>query len=353
MRTFVLPRAANDTITRIVFSIVRKLFNLRLRKNQTYERKDRILALYAPVSLLILPPVWLTLTTIAYTFIYWATGIEDWVEAFTISGSSVLTLGYAKGTTLVHTLLSFSGATIGLIMVTLLISYLPTMYTAFSRRESMVNQLEIRADTPPSPVEMLMRYQRLERLHLMGPFWEEWERWFVDIEESHTSLGALVFFRSPLPDHNWVNAAGAVMDAAALRLAMVALTDDIDSKNMRDGQKAPGDPRAAIAIRAGFIALRRISDFFGVEYNHDPHFPEDSISISREEFDLVYKILAAQGLPLIPNSDKVWQDFAGWRVNYDSVLRAMKIITNAPEAPWITPNTESFIASILEDEKSK
>ena len=46
--------------------------------------------------------------------------------------------------------------------------------------------------------------------------WERWEEWFSDIEETHTSLTVLVHYRSQQPDHSWVNAAGAVMDAAAM-----------------------------------------------------------------------------------------------------------------------------------------
>jgi hypothetical protein len=33
---------------------------------------------------------------------------------------------------------------------------------------------------------------------------------------------------------------------------------------------------------------------------------------------------------------QAWEDFAGWRVNYDTVLRALAKLTMAPEAPWIS-----------------
>ena len=38
----------------------------------------------------------------------------------------------------------------------------------------------------------------------------------MDVEESHTSLPALVYFRSPQPERSWITAAGCVLDTAAL-----------------------------------------------------------------------------------------------------------------------------------------
>ncbi|MBT6152830.1 MAG: hypothetical protein HOH75_12665, partial [Chloroflexi bacterium] len=45
------------------------------------------------------------------------------------------------------------------------------------------------------------------------------------------------------------------------------------------------------------------------------------------------------GIPLREDKDKAWQDFAGWRVNYDASLIALQEFTNAPDSPWISPQT--------------
>lgn len=204
----------------------------------------------------------------------------------------------------------------------LLIAYLPTMYTAFSRRENAVTRLAVRAGEPPSAVNMLLRFNRLQRLNkqdLMDEIWIDWEIWFSELEESHTSLAALVFFRSPQPDHSWVTAAGTVLDAASLSASVLDV---------------PLNPRVNLCIRAGFIALRRIADFFEVEYNEDATFPADPISISRMEFDEAYDILVADGVAVKADREQAWQDFAGWRVNYDRVLLALARMTMAPYAMW-------------------
>ena len=203
-------------------------------------------------------------------------------------------------------------------MVALLIAYLPTMYAAFSRREAAVTLLEVRAGNPPSAAEMIQRYHRIHGLDALSEQWRAWEVWFADIEESHTSLPALVFFRSPQSNHSWITAAGTILDTAALTLAAI---------------EVPYDPQAALCLRAGFLALRRISDFFGVVYPSDPA-PTDPISIQRHEFDEVIASLAQKKVPIKADLEQAWKDFNGWRVNYDTVLISLATLTLAPQAPW-------------------
>lgn len=316
--TFVLPRASNTPITQFVFGVVQRLFRLVIRRAGSYRERDRVMALYAPVALLVLPAVWLTLITFGYAALYYALGEDSWYRAFQISGSSALTLGFANADDLPRTILEFTEATLGLIMVAILIAYLPTMYSAFSKRESAVTMLEVRAGSPPSALVMIIRYHRIHGLNTLGDLWATWETWFAELEESHTSLAALVFFRSPQPERSWLTAAGAILDGAALVNAVV---------------DTPHDARADLCIRAGYLALRRISDFFHVAYNPVPHFG-DPIGITHGEFDAACNELAEAGVALKADREKAWRDFAGWRVNYDDTLRMLATLVMAPFAPW-------------------
>src|SRR3954451_12093377 len=87
VRTFVLPRGVVNRLSRLVFVTSRALFNFRLRFTKTYEDRDRILAYFAPVSLLLLPAVWLMGVGIGYSAMYWALGVRPLSEATKISGS--------------------------------------------------------------------------------------------------------------------------------------------------------------------------------------------------------------------------------------------------------------------------
>ncbi|MCB8939097.1 MAG: hypothetical protein H6654_14950 [Ardenticatenaceae bacterium] len=325
-RTFVLPRSASVKLTSLVFHAVRKLFNMAMKALPTYEQRDSLMAIYAPLSLLLMVPTWLFISTVGFACMFWAMGITPWQEAFLLSGSSILTLGFATAETMPQTILAFIEATVGLILVAMLISYLPTMYSAFSQREESVSLLEVRAGAPPTAPELMWRLHGLNNDLAAQNFWESWELWFTQIDESHTSLSALVFFRSPRAQQNWVVAAGAVLDGAALYLSTIKQPDG-----------APLMP--ALVIRAGNVALRHIADTFQVAYNDDPHFPADPISVTRAEFDEAYDRLASQGVPLQPDRDGAWHHFAGWRVNYDSVLVALAKLTMAPEVAWLSDYT--------------
>jgi hypothetical protein len=209
-------------------------------------------------------------------------------------------------------------------MVALLISYLPTMYGAFSRREVSVSLLysrASRANSPPSALTMLIRIHRIGSLDVFHSMWESWEVWFNEIAETHTSLAALPFFRSPRPERSWVIAAGIVLDAASL---VAACADQ------------PRDPQAELCIRAGFMALRDICDYFRIPYNPNPA-SDDPISVTRAEFDYAYDELEAVGFPLKADRDQAWRDFTGWRVNYDTAVLSLASLTMAPPGvPWLS-----------------
>ena len=317
VRVFVLPRASNELIARLVFTYMRRLFEVFI-KGKPYAFRDTVLAYFAPVSLLVLPVIWLSLVLLGYTAVFWALGTEPLSDAFRVSGSSMFTLGFAPTTGTAEDLAAFSEAGIGLLLLALLISYLPTMYASFARRELAVNLLEIRADSPPSAIAMLQRFHRLGRMDHLHAQLELWEIWFADIAESHTSLAALAFFRSPQRDHSWVNAAGAIMDGAAMYRSIVDVPKDI---------------QADLTIRAGYLALRRIADFFRITYVRDPG-PETPCSISEEDFEIACDELAASGVPLKADRAQAWHDFRGWRINYDQTLLALARLTMAPPAHW-------------------
>lgn len=325
-RTFVLPRSASVKLTRVVFLSVRSLFNLLMKALPTYEQRDSLMAIYAPISLLLMVPAWLFITTIGFACMFWALGIPSWIEAFLLSGSSILTLGFATANTTAQIILAFIEATTGLILVAMLISYLPTMYSAFSQREEAVSLLEVRAGSPPTAPELVWRLHGLSNLQSTQNFWDSWERWFTQLDETHTSLSALVFFRSPRAYQSWIIAAGAVLDGAALYLSTV--------KQPEGSSVYPG-----LVIRAGNVALRHIADMFKVPYNADPHYPEDPINVSQAEFNEAYDRLASQGVPIQPDREAAWLHFAGWRVNYDSVLVALANLTMAPESSWLSDFT--------------
>lgn len=318
VRTVVLPRGEPVMLTRGVFLTIRRLFDLRVRRLETYYRRDRAMAYYAPIGLVVLPGSWVALTVAGFTGVFWGLGVDPVRRAFTLSGSSLLTIGIEHPGSLPPTIAAFIEATLGLGLIGLLISYLPSIYSAFQRRELRVAQLATRAGDPPSPTEMILRHHALNRLDALDDLWDQWEEWFADLEETHTSQPALVFFRSISHDRSWITSAGVLLDVASLRASTLDL---------------PRNPRCELCIRAGYLSLRRIAAYFDIPFDPDPS-RGDPISIARSEFEAAYDTLASAGVPLTADRELAWQDFAGWRVNYDEPLLALSGLTMAPYALW-------------------
>jgi ABC-type multidrug transport system fused ATPase/permease subunit len=318
MRSLVLPRGSVVVLTRLIWLSTRLVFNLFARFRQTYEGRDRVMALYAPVTLLVQPAVWLAMVLSGFTMMFHAFGVSSWRQAFSESGSSLFTLGFVHPRDLPTTWLAFIEAAIGLGVLALFIAYLPNIYNAFSRREVLVAKLSARAGTPPSSIDFLIRVSRIDELGQLDSVWQQWQDWFAEVEETHTSQAALVFFRSPRHDRSWITAAGVLLDSASFANSTIDI---------------PHSPYAALCVRAGYSCLRAIADFFGIPYDPDPH-QTDPTSIAREEFDDACRQLASAGVPLTPDLDQAWIDFNGWRVNYDAVLVGLAGLTMAPYAMW-------------------
>ena len=201
IKTVVLPRATVSLVTRGVFLTVQHVFRVLARPSLPLAKRDRRLAWYSPLGLVGILITWLTLTLAGFTLIFWGVENLSMREAFVESGSALLTLGLTRPGSLPGVSLAFIEAGIGLFLLALLITYLPSIYAAFSRRELGVTALEIRAGSPPWGPTLIWRFWALQRMEHLNGVWVEWERWFVDVEETHTSLPAVAFFRSPQPDH--------------------------------------------------------------------------------------------------------------------------------------------------------
>lgn len=214
LRTMVMPRSTGSWLTALVFKVGRRVF--RLFEFGDFQRRDKTLAFYVPITVFALAGVWLVLVMIGYWAMFWAAGYGTPSESLWVSGSSLLTLGTAPIESGGHRVLALTEAAIGFGLVALLVSFLPSLYGAFSRREQAVALLDVRAGTPPSAIEMLIRFERIGWHEELGTEWARWEEWFADLDESHTTYPMLVWVRSPVPERSWLTAAATVMDAAAL-----------------------------------------------------------------------------------------------------------------------------------------
>ncbi|QDA59783.1 hypothetical protein [Hymenobacter jejuensis] len=325
VRSFILPRNESVLINNVAFTGVRYIFNLMASWQNTYARRDRLMALYAPIGLVTLPIVWLALVSFGYILIFWALGEEDIIQCYRLSSSALLTLGAENAESVWISAFSYSEAGLGLLLITLLISYLPTMYQAFSRRELVVARLELRAGADRSACDLIMWLNRTGSLTDDGIQWERWEEWFVEIEETHTSLPILSFFRSPQPGRSWVMAASIILDAAAVILSSV---------------DQARDPQIELTFKAGCVAINRVFRFFHVSAQSEPsslvdtdHTVEDP---TQADFFKVYDQLVKNGVGVKPDRQEAWNHYRELRSRYAEAIEYMAKLTMAPEMKSIS-----------------
>ncbi|GAA3949807.1 hypothetical protein [Hymenobacter algoricola] len=327
IRSFVLPRNESVLINNWVFMGIRHVFSALASSKKTYAQRDRVMSMYAPVGLVMLPVVWLVLLSIGYTGILWALGEGTLLTSYILSSNSVLTLGSVKAATMLGGIASYSEATFGLLLITLLISYLPTMYQAFTRRELVVARLELRCGTNRTATELIIWLNRTGSLADDAPQWERWEEWFVEIEETHTSLPILSFFRSPQPGRSWVTAASIILDAAAVIISSV---------------DQPRDPQTELCFKAGCITINRISRYFEDRAHAEPNnLINESDPVedpTRRDFFQTYDQLRQAGVPLKEDQQAAWDEYQALRARYASAVQYLAKLTMSPDLKAIGGN---------------
>lgn len=337
LQTVVLPRGGLTGITRFVFAVADRIFVSRGARRPVPKRFS---SLYAPVALVSLPFAWCMLVTLAFAFIFWGLDAGTFYDAFVVSGSSLFTLGFAKPDGAGLTWLTFVEATIGLGLVALLISFLPTLYAAYSDRERGVGLLEPLVGTPPSAVELLRRLHFAEAVD-GSTIWGPASQWFVAIAQSHTAFPALCSFPSQQPGLSWVVTAGTVLDAAALRLSVYegsATTLDGEPNGAARHVAAP-----VLVLAHGIPALTRVARSAGLDVPEpaglvdligfsDRELP--AISVTREEYDAALAALRIDGVIGEVDGERGWRRFAWLRSGYDEAVVGLAGYTRAPSAPW-------------------
>lgn len=316
----IVPRGASGLAT-FPMRVVRATFRSLARQARTYRTQDRILALAEPMALVAMLISWLIIALVGFAFLIWAISGHSWASSLDEAGSSLFTLGFLfahdRGAAAVDEI----AAATGMVLVATQIAYLPTLYSAYNQREVQVTLLEARAGVPAWGPELLARAQMIGILQALGPLFAEWERWGADVAESHVSYPSLLHLRSPRRDNHWMVSFIAVLDAAALTLAL-------------DPEGAPYEAR--LCIRMGFTALRDLAHANKIPYDPDPS-PDSDIALSRAEFEDAYRRLTQIGFPTTSPVDEAWLNFKGWRVNYESIAYELAELLDAPPAAWSGP----------------
>jgi hypothetical protein len=189
---------------------------------------DTMLGMYGPFGLLLDLALWVALLMLGYGCLQWGGGshlavghnVDFGHDLYFAAATLVSTSpsGMAAQSSLARALQVLEAAT-GLGVLTIVISYLPSLYQAFSRRETTVSQLDARAGSPPSAGRLVVRAAERGGWEAVNSYLRGWEVWSAELMETHLSYPTLAYFRSQHVNQNWLAALCTILDASALSVA--------------------------------------------------------------------------------------------------------------------------------------
>jgi len=228
--TVVLPRrvARRFRITRFVYRSMWFPWRTAARLRKSAKSRETFLSYFGPLSILLLFVLWAAAIIFGFGLLYFSSSGQDsthptFETCLYLSGTTMFTLGL--GDVVPHTwagrIFAVAESGLGFGFLALVLSYLPVIYQAFSRREVNIVLLDARAGSPPTAAELLRRHAGPGGAGGLEQVLRDWERSSAEILESHISYPSVSYFRSQHANESWLAALTAILDACTLLLASV------------------------------------------------------------------------------------------------------------------------------------
>jgi hypothetical protein len=181
---------------------------------------DRLLATFAPLSVLLLLTAWVAQQILGFGLIWWGlggvSGANSLGDALYYSGVVYFTLGFGEvvPTDLVPRFGALAEAFAGVLTTAMVIGYLPAMYSAYSERERKLMTLDAGTSERITPTALVIARSPSADPDELVDFFDGWEDWVAGLIETHSSFPMLMLFRSQHRGQHWVTALGLLSDAA-------------------------------------------------------------------------------------------------------------------------------------------
>jgi hypothetical protein len=324
IRQTVLPGRKSVRLSRTLFRTTFLLFRLVIVHIQSEAVGSALAAFYAPMSVMLLPITWVILLLLGFSMMFWGMSEPSLGTSLSLSGAAITTEGFLAPKGWGQTTLYILEGIIGLGIVGLFITFLPTAYSIYSQREKLVTRIAFRFGAPPSGVQMLTQTYRLGLVQELDEFWRTWEDWFTDMAETHISNSEVIFYRSSQPGTSWITTAGAILDASAL------FSSTVDHQDV---------PWVNLCFQAGCRTLSDIVTDVTRPSIATMLASEKAIHVTRAEYDAACENLSDSGVLLRADREESWRVFVSMRSQYDTFLIALANLVYAPKAPWSSDRT--------------
>lgn len=324
--TVVLPRrvARRFRFTRLYFRGLWRAWGLVARWIHRPRWREGLLSVYGPLSLVLLLGTWAAALAVGFALLHFSAGppvstmgrAVGFGTTLYFSGGTLFTLGPGDitATSPLGRFLTVVEAFTGFAFLALVISYLPVVYQAFSRRETHIAMLDEWAGSPPTAVELLRRLGRWADLGVLEQFFATWERWAAELLESHISYPVLAAFRSQHSNESWVASLTTILDTSALVLAGL------------EGVR----PRQAWMT---FAMARHVGVDLCQVLDSPPH-PPASDRLPPQDLRRVRASLSEAGV-VLPDTPEVEQKLGELRRSYEPYMAALaeRLLLTLP--PWL------------------
>jgi hypothetical protein len=309
---------------------------------------------------------------LAYGLLIYGASGSDFGDSVRQAGSSLFTLGFASVNTEDQTVIDFMAAATGPIVIALLIGFLPTIYSSYLEREVDITMLSATGGEPAWGPELLSRLAIGGTLDGLPTIYMEWAKWAARLRLTHVTYPVLVYVRSARAMRHYAIALLAVMDAAALKLA---LNTSLPRKEafallLEGGQtfevlyvflfqkrtwrtRAPfsglftgrfsradlatsrlpdwNDRMRAVHLAADMDALQSLD---GDAVRALERGEQQALTLTRADFDRAVEVLRRSGFPIERDLDEAWDLFRAARGRYEfAALQICRKLDVTP-APW-------------------
>jgi len=289
-------------------------------------RRENFLGYFGPLSLIFLLMLWAAGLIFGFALLQYGAGEhfrvsgEDMTFGLLVyhSGETFFTLGYGDiiPSSSVARALSVIESGLGFGFLGVVIGYLPTIYSSFSRREIEISLLDARAGSPPTATELLARFGNCPQQAVLDQIFRDWERWAAEVLESHLSYPALSFFRSQHNNQSWSTHPATILDGSALVMAGV------------DGLH---DQQAKITFAVARHAVVDLAQVVNARYN-----PEVPDRLPPAELERLRQTLSERGVKLRDGAE-FEEKLARLRSLYESYAAAIALNLSITLPPWIHP----------------
>jgi hypothetical protein len=293
---------------------------------QGQARRENFLGYFGPLSLIFLLVLWAAGLIFGFALLQYGAGehfrLSDEPITFGIlvyhSGETFFTLGYGDiiPNSGLARALAVLEAGLGFGFLGVVIGYLPTIYSSFSRREIEISLLDARAGSPPSATELLARFGNGPQQAVLDQIFKDWERWAAEVLESHLSYPALSFFRSQHNNQSWLGALITILDGSALVIAGV------------DGLR---NEQAKITFAMARHAMVDLAQVVNARYN-----PRPPDRLPLEELNRLRQSLAERGVKLRDGA-QFEEKLSYLRSLYEPYAVAIALNLSITLPPWIHP----------------